>query len=483
MHAIPLAALAAALLPLPAPHQQAPEPDAAIVAYLEDRFAATGVPGAAYAVVDLDGGSRTYAWGEDGDGDPVDAGTAFLWGSVAKPVTATAAMTLVEDGRLDLDAPVTDYLPDFTLAGGANGITTRDLLEQTSGIPEGTGITDRFDHREDPFGDAVADLAGVEPLAEAGEAFEYASANYVVVGAVVEAASGMPYEEYLRAAVLEPLGMDGAVATEEAAESLPDGHTAAFGQAVPVPAYYDQTGPSYGYLGGTVTDLQRFAEAHLGNGLISPESLALMHTGAAEVNDTIDYGLGWRVDARNADLGTGTVWHTGAAPGFAAGVILLPEHGKALVVAQNRYAHFEGDALIGTMLGAARLLAGGEPDPIETGPLYPALLIGLGVLVLAALAAVVLTLVRIRRSRKPLRRKWTGAAGIAAWWALAALVAYTAWDLVPGLAPSATLFRLFAPDIAWLLTALAAAALLLAAARTWKTLLRRQKTTARESTT
>ncbi|PRY56973.1 serine hydrolase domain-containing protein [Glycomyces artemisiae] len=466
----------APIMPLPqVPAEEQPYYD--VAEYLERRFEETGVPGAAYSIVDLDGNSYSVGWGADGSGDPVDLGTPFLWGSVAKPVTAAAVMTLVEDGRLDLDAPVTDYLPDFTLADQdrSDRITVRDLLRQTTGIPEGTGLTDRFDHHDDPYGDAVADLADVEPISEPGESFEYASANYVVAGAVVEAAAGMPYEQYLHEAVLDPLGMIGAVTTAEDAADVPRGHAVAFGQPFPVKTRFDQTGPSYGYLGGNIQDLTAFAVDQLGgSAILTPESAAETHTGAIEVNDTVDYGLGWRVDSRNADLGTATVWHTGGAPGFSAGVILLPELGRAVVVAQNRYGYFEDAALIGTMLGAARMLAGGDPVEPESDPLYPSLLAGLCVLLLAALAAVYLTFLRLGKARKANRPLTI--TGMACWVLAALATAYVSFALVPGLAPSRAAFFGMMPDIAWLFTALGVAALVTAAVRVWAGTVRLRRT-------
>ncbi|MCD0442815.1 beta-lactamase family protein [Glycomyces sp. A-F 0318] len=479
MNTTAIAAALAALTPLAGPLPQAPPDDGShhrIERYLEERFEATGVPGAAYAIIDLDGDTHAAAWGETGDGDPVGLDTPFLWGSVAKPVTATAAMTLVEDGLLDLDEPVTTYLPDFTLADEdrSDRITVRHLLEQTSGIPEGTGVTDDYGHREDPYGEAVADLADVEPLAEPGEAFEYASANYVVAGAVIEAVAGVPYEEYLRAAVLDPLGMDGVVATEDAAAEVPRGHAVVFGRSWPITTGFDPTGPSYGYLGGTVTDLQRFAEAMLDedrlNGVLTPESVALMHTGAAEVGDTVDYGLGWRVDERNDDLGTNTVWHTGGTPGFSAGVILLPELDRAVVVAQNRYGYLQDGELIGTMLGAARMLAGGEPAEHGPDPLYPSLLTGLCLLTAAAVFMIVRTLRRLGRARKATPAK--AITGAACWTVAALAVAYVSFFFVPGMAPSWAAYVGIAPDVAWLLVALGVAGLLLAAVRIWSAVVR-----------
>jgi CubicO group peptidase (beta-lactamase class C family) len=482
MHTTAIAVMAA-LAPLAGPLPQAPQDEAqndiiaAVSDYLDASFEANGVPGAAYAILSTDGDINTAVWGEDGNGDPVDESTPFLWGSVAKPVTATAAMTLVEDGLLDLDEPIVTYLPDFALADQAHAdrITMRHVLQQTTGIPEGTGITDRYDQRDDPYGEAVADLADVEPFAEPGETFEYASANYVVAGAVIEAVTGVPYAEYLEAAVLGPIGMDDAVATAEATAGVADGFAPAFGQAMRVETQFDQTGPSYGYLGGDIGDLTAFASAHLGregSGVVSAASLALMHTGSAEVGEGLDYGLGWRVDSRNEDLGTSTVWHTGAAPGYSAGVLLLPELDRALVVMQNRYGHFEEAPLIGSMLGAARILAGGEAESAGVDPVYPGVLAVLSVLLGAGLALTAWSFVRLAKGPKSAGRQGLVLAGAVCWVLVAAVVAYVSWVVVPGLAPSRALFFLLAPDVGWLLVGLGAAAVLLAAARVWVGLVR-----------
>ncbi|MFG3340063.1 serine hydrolase domain-containing protein [Glycomyces sp. NPDC048151] len=472
MHTTALAAAALALAAGPVPPPQAPTSFADLDAYIEERLEQTSVPGAAWAVVSADGIEHQAAWGEDGAGEPVTDATLFLWGSVAKPVTATAVMTLVEDGRIDLDEPARTYLPDFTLADPdrADRITVRHLLEQTSGIPEGTGVTDRFDAGADPYGDALADLAESEPFADPGTEFEYASANYLVLGALVEAVSGMPYEDYLREAVLDPLGMDTAVADAEAAASVPDGHTYVVGQAVAIDAPFDPTGPSYGYLGGSATDLAAFAAASLpgGSGAVNPDSSALMQTPAVPVNERMDYGLGWKIDDdRNADLGATTVFHTGGAPGYSAAVILLPELDRAVVVMQNAYGHFQDGALVGTALGAARVAAGGEGYELESDWLYPVALIAVAVLVLLGVFVVIRTVRQVRRGAKPAGRRWLVWAAMAGWAVAGATVAYLAAVAVPAMAPSRILLQLLAPDLAEGLYVLAVVAVAAASARLW----------------
>ena len=164
--------------------------------YVRERKAATRTPGLAYAVVSPDGVVHQRTWGHDGHGAQVTTSTPFLWGSVSKPVTATAVMTLVDAGNLDLDAPVRRYLPWFRLADdvAAEGITMRHLLTHTSGIPGGTGVTDRFEEVDDPYRRGVADLAGVAPRAAPGQRHAYTSANYLVLGAIVQAVTGQCFD-------------------------------------------------------------------------------------------------------------------------------------------------------------------------------------------------------------------------------------------------------------------------------------------------
>ncbi|RLL66677.1 class A beta-lactamase-related serine hydrolase [Streptomyces sp. Z26] len=485
------AALLAALLTLcgtAAPASAAPREDTGreVDRYLRERMAETETPGMAYAIVDRERIERVGTRGHDGRGKPVTNRTPFLWGSVAKPVAATAVMGLVEDGRVALDRSVRSYLPGFTLADreAAADITVRHLLTHTSGIPERTGATDRFDRHEDPYGEAVDDLASVTPAAEPGTRHLYSSANYLLLGALVEAVTGRSYADHLKTAVLDPLRMDGTVATPARAARLPDGHSYVYGRPVAVPARFDRTGPSYGYLGGDVEDLAHFAMAHLAEGrlgksrLLRPDSVRAMHHGTARVHDSAAYGLGWRDDDANADLGTRTVWHGGAAPGYHAAVVLLPDTGRALVVLQNIYGYFQDSALAATSLGAARILAGGTPEDAGEDPAYkPLLAVGTTVAVAVA-AATGWTLFRLLRPAGTSASRRRVALTTAVWVLLGAGLAHGAWFAVPDLLGAGPdLVRLYAPDLGWLLVAVAVGGSALAVVRLVQglTLLRRAR--------
>ncbi|MBX9388807.1 beta-lactamase family protein, partial [Streptomonospora halotolerans] len=289
-------------------------------------------------------------------------------------------------------------------------------------MPEDTGVTDRTAPPGSAYAQAVADLDRVRPVAAPGARHQYSSANYLLLGAVVEAATGRPFTDVLAERLLDPIGAVDTVATPAQAAAVPPGHRYVFGRPLAfADAPYDPAGPSYGYIGGPVTDLARFAALHLNDRVggqtppLEPGALARTHTPQAPVSPTAAYGLGWRVDERNADLGTTTVWHGGAVSGYHAIVVLLPERERGLVLVQNAHGPFQDDLVVGTGLGAARILAGGEPAPDRGGAGYPALLAGLGAVAAAALVLGVRDAARMWTGRVRPAAPARAAAGAALW--------------------------------------------------------------------
>jgi Beta-lactamase class C and other penicillin binding proteins len=431
-----VAALPLLLLPLaagPAATAHAPPGRyAAIDDYVERRMAATGVPGLAYAVVGPGGPIHRRAWGTDGNGSPVTFRTPFLWGSVAKPVTATAVLALVDAGRLRLTDRVVDHLPEFRFGGPGHAaeVTVRHLLDHTSGIPPVAGylVTDCLGSGCPRPAARLAALDDVRPLAPPGTAYAYTSANYLVLAAVVEAVTGRPLAEHLRTAVFEPAGMDGAVAdaASAAARGLPPGHRLLWGVPAPITAV-DEHGAGYGYLGGGLDDLAAFAALHLrsgatatGRAVLRAESAALMRRPVTLPGRTHPYGLGWRVGGLPAPLDT-AIWHTGGVPGYSAMLFLLPERGLALVLQQNLYGVLHDEAVMEVGFGAARLLAGASPGgrSASAAP-YHATVWGLTALALAMTCAAVRAARLLRRPARPVARRRRVAVTVA-WCALGAL--------------------------------------------------------------
>ncbi|MEU7730815.1 serine hydrolase domain-containing protein [Streptomyces sp. NPDC040724] len=352
--------------------------------YVRERMEVTRTPGLAYAVVGPDGPVHTRSWGEDGRGEPVTSATPFLWGSVAKPIAASAVMTLVQDGRLRLDDKVVDRLPAFRFGGPghAGRVTVRHLLQQTAGIPE-SATFEVADCVDAGCPDAIARIAaldGVRPLGPPGTAYAYTSANYLVLAALVESVTGRPFADRLRDGVLRPAGMDGAIADRASARerNLPPGHQLLWGVPSAIAEGVDDDGAAYGYTGGDLNDLAAFASLQLRSGkaadgatVLTDESVRLMRqpgrldpSGAAT-----GYGLGWRVGGLKAPLDT-AVWHTGATPGYSAMIFLLPDRNLALVLQQNLHGLLHDGAVMQVGFGAAGILAGGAAADAPSAATY-----------------------------------------------------------------------------------------------------------------
>src|SRR5262245_29939480 len=213
--------------------------DAAIDAWFDAQRRDAGIPGAAVVVV-RDGIVHVTAFGTADDaGRPVTPSTPFSLGSVSKSLTALEVVHLAELGRLSLDAPVRSVLPSFALADRAfsAAITVRQLLDQTSGIPTAAGVAP-LSAPETTLASQVDALASVMPDGLPCAAYRYSNANYLVLGRVIEAVTGLSFAEAIERDVLAPLGMADASAdsAEARVKGLGDGHRLVFGVPAGRPA-------------------------------------------------------------------------------------------------------------------------------------------------------------------------------------------------------------------------------------------------------
>ncbi|WP_167659997.1 serine hydrolase domain-containing protein [Nocardia mangyaensis] len=436
------------------PHATADSSSSALDEFVRERMDEVRIPGAAYAVLDHAGVRHAGTFGTDGSGERVTSATPFLWGSVAKPVTARLVLDMASADELQLDAPVTTYLPSLRTAdaGGdhhAARITVRQLLDHTSGLATSLRHTDRDNANRRP-GDVVPELAEAALITEPGTAHHYSSTNYLLLAAVVEAVTGQSFTDVLTERVLGPLGMRNTITTTARAASLPPGHRYIFGHPFPFTTPFDPVGVAYGYLGGALDDLAAFARASLTE---TPQVDDAVPTGSGKT-----YGLGWRqwtVEGTDIPM----VWHGGAAPGYFAQVILLPEH--AIVFTANTYGAFTEHALldIGFQL-AARSLDLETPIP-PTEYTYPAILAALLALTVLGIAALIRSIRLLIHPITESRRR--ALVNLLAWlFALGTVLIGFGIALPRSLGVELTQLTLWAPDVAGLVfTILAVATVLL----------------------
>ena len=257
------------------------------------------------------------------------AGTKFLIGSVTKQFTATLVMRLVEEGKLGLDAPLTNYLPGYPQG---KRILVRHLLSHTSGIPDFVQFRDFAKQRTKPTNlDAVIRYFQNHPLEFApGSKFNYSNSGYVLLGKLIEVASGRTYEDYLREVILDPAGLThtGYDPALPNAEGMAVGYVRSLGGRMKeAPKTHPSWAHGAGAMYSTVEDLARWNEALHAGRLVSRESVALMHTANLD-----NYGCGWQVEPI---AGHPAVDHSGSIDGFAGQLTYFPKEKVLIAVLSN----------------------------------------------------------------------------------------------------------------------------------------------------
>ena len=317
---------------------------------LADQLDASGIPGGAVGVVRGDM-VEARGVGSNGHGE-VTADTPFVIGSATKSFTALAVMQLVDAGRVDLDAPVRDYVPELELAEGQpiDDITVRDLLQQTSGLDDLAGGPLLASAADGTPSEAVAELKDTELASPPGETWRYANVNYVLAGLVVEGASGMSYGDYVQREIFTPLGMSHSSASTRPVGSdvLADGHRFWFGVPVATEPTRREATLAAGYLISTAADLGRYLSLYLADGvgpdgtrIVSAEGVRTLlgagpeaHLGpwARGAGQDSHYAMGWFV---GGPWGGDAVFHPGNTPDTTTMLTLFPQRGVAVAALVN----------------------------------------------------------------------------------------------------------------------------------------------------
>ncbi|GAA1479930.1 hypothetical protein GCM10009624_03700 [Gordonia sinesedis] len=392
-------------------------------------------------------GQRTVAVG-------AGEATPFLIGSLSKAFTAIAVMQQVERGRIVLDRPLGDWRPQALRA-----VTPRQLLHHTSGLTRNAGL--RLADRTESGPAALTDLVNevtADDLGNRRGTYQYSDANYLVLGALVQDVTGVPFGVYIETEVFAPLGMSRSTATPRgaAASGVGAGHRIVFGAARTYSRPYPETGAPYGYMVSTAGDLARFGRWMLDpqslDGVLGVEHARQLTADGPAIDGGRRYAMGWRVGPLDGD-GPTVIEHTGATPGFFAHVLLLPESGDVVVVLADAYSEARATTFTQVGWNLARDLAGYPDRPAARNWLLlaaPWLLLAAAV---AAWTALAMSLARRRRRHTRFR-----ALGAVAAIAVAVAVAVLAGALPALLGTGWREVLIWAPDIGWTAIALGAAA-------------------------
>jgi len=292
---------------------------------------------------------------------PNAPGLVYRIGSVTKQFTAAAILTLVEDGKVALDAPISRYLDGLPEAW--RPATVQQLLTHTSGIPSYTDYREYGAHmREDlPGLKLLETLVWTKPMDFApGTKWHYSNSGYYLLGLIVEKASGKAYADYLQARFFDPLGL---AHTRFGTETdLIPGMTSGYSDGKPS-AYLSMTQPyAAGSLVSTTEDLARWTTALHAGKVVKPESLRLMTT-PVKTTDGKEHPYGFGLMFRESQ-GHRLVGHGGGINGFVCHLEADPALKTVAVILCNSDGPKVGPDYLGRRLLA---LAAGSPIVEPTG--------------------------------------------------------------------------------------------------------------------
>ncbi len=246
-------------------------------AYIHETMRALPIKGLALAIVKGDQIIYMQGYGiANAQGDPATPQTPWPMGSVTKSFTALAVRQLVVGRKVDLDAPVQTYLPEFRLADpdAASAITIRNLIDHTSGISKLEGEAPYINSPTATFAENLVRLARYRPVYMPGVHEEYSNWNYVLLGQVVSRVSGQTYVEYVHENIFAPLGMSRSTFADY--HSIPQaatGNLISFGLSVPYDEKYFPVMAGASLLTSTSEDMAHYLSLVLGKGQYLDKSL------------------------------------------------------------------------------------------------------------------------------------------------------------------------------------------------------------------
>jgi D-alanyl-D-alanine carboxypeptidase len=303
-----------------------------------------GIPGTVVAVqagtgrpwVHADGTERRHGR------TALSTGAGFRVASITKTFVAVVVLQLVHERRLQLDDPVAQYLPR---APGVAGVTVRELLDHTSGIPDYSAVDEKFGpgllrdrDRTWTADELIALAATARPTFAPGTDYQYSNTNYLLLGQVIEAVTGSSWAAQVKARILDPLHLTGTSVPglEPGPPVVPgyddtdnDGNRENVETGRGWTSLVSSEGPA-GAIVSTAADLAAFGTALFHGRLLDPAGMRLMATPGPFHPRSSNYGLGLEID-RPDDVTT--VWgHSGYLPGFRSTLWYSPAKDLTVVV-------------------------------------------------------------------------------------------------------------------------------------------------------
>jgi CubicO group peptidase (beta-lactamase class C family)/D-alanyl-D-alanine dipeptidase len=331
--------------------QEPPATTIKIDAIVDQFMSQHGVPGMSIAVARGNQliHSRGFGLADLEHSVQATALTRYRTASIAKPITAALIVSLVEDGKLELDKPVQAYVPEFPEKKWP--VTSRQLLGHLGGIrhykstAESSSTAHFFNLKS-----ALKTFADDPLLHEPGTKYRYSSFGYNLLGSVAEAAGNSDFMPLLKEHVLNPAGMTHTLqddsfavipgrasgyfrATKSVLTTMPDDHSFVEGELYNSTLHDTSVKIPGGGLLSTAQDLVQFALAANQGKILKSDTVTEMWTQQKTTGDAMTgYGLGWSIGRKS---GRKAVWHGGAQSGTSTILLLFPETGTCVAIMSN----------------------------------------------------------------------------------------------------------------------------------------------------
>ena len=316
--------------------------------------------------------AKGFGWADVEERRPVTPETIFYIASTTKSFTGLAAVLLDEQGRLDLDAPLSRSLPAARLQAplNADSITLRSLLSHTHGIDNDGPIVFRTAYTGEHTNDQLLALLSVHPPAKTGRAYVYGNVGYNIAALAMDVALGESWRDVLQRLLFQPLGMSStsAYVSRAPAERLaqpyrrePTGFMRApYGKG-------DANMQAAGGLVSTAADMARWLEAHINDGVVDgrrifpASAIAETHRRQATLQQNVrglslnGYGFGWQIGTLGADT---ILNHGGGFLGFSTSMSFMPQRRIGVVVMTNENGTGSALAELAARAVYGRLISG-----------------------------------------------------------------------------------------------------------------------------
>lgn len=326
---------------------------------------------------------KGYGWQDEGKTKHAAADTIYRVGSLTKLLTATAVMKKAEQGRLDLEAPVSNALAGFKIyypEPNARPVTIKALLSHHSGLPPNLlkGMFTRQTQPQGSFEDAFKEeLAHQHASLPAETQYRYSNLDYAVLGQLLEQKSGEAFPRLLRREILEPLSMTHSHCDTPSSTAPPLGSGYRDGKAVPP---YRLRDAAAGCLVSSAADLGRFLQFVLNDG--KSASGAVLQAGSMykmfkpayaklPLNFGQEVGIGWLLSGITIpETSESLAWHAGKYPGYFSAMVVSRTHKLGVVILANdeNAQKFALEVAADALKAALRGKDGGVSSPDSTAP-------------------------------------------------------------------------------------------------------------------